>query len=68
MSTISFIIWYNFFAIRPLSHLNSATTNISLQNRHWIKREADDGKKEVYEVYTVCGAFLSYCSLLMLRK
>lgn len=23
------------------------------QNRHWIKREADDGKKEVYEIYTV---------------
>lgn len=22
-------------------------------NRHWIKREADDGKKEVYEVYTL---------------
>jgi len=22
-------------------------------NRHWIKREADDGKKEVYDIYTL---------------
>lgn len=24
------------------------------KNRHWIKREIEEGGKEVYEVYTVC--------------
>jgi cullin 1 len=31
-------------------------------NRHWIKREADDGKKEVYEVYTVLFYSFSFFS------
>lgn len=28
-------------------------TDLRFKNRHWIKREADDGKKEVYQIYTV---------------
>lgn len=23
-------------------------------NKHWVKREKDEGRKEVYSVYTVC--------------
>jgi len=23
-------------------------------NKHWVKREKDEGRKEVYAVYTVC--------------
>jgi hypothetical protein len=23
-------------------------------NKHWVKREKDEGRKEVYTVYTVC--------------
>lgn len=28
-------------------------------NKHWVKREKDEGRKEVYAVYTVCQ--LSSC-------
>lgn len=28
-------------------------SNVCLQNRHWIKREAEDGAKEVFEIYPV---------------
>ncbi len=24
-------------------------------NKHWVKREKDEGRKEVYTVYTVCS-------------
>jgi len=34
-------------AMRYINHI------FQYLNRHWIKREADDGKKEVYEVYTL---------------
>eukprot|EP01113_Clastostelium_recurvatum_P019149 TRINITY_DN225_c0_g1_i1.p1 TRINITY_DN225_c0_g1~~TRINITY_DN225_c0_g1_i1.p1 ORF type:complete len:771 (+),score=282.14 TRINITY_DN225_c0_g1_i1:104-2416(+) len=34
-------------AMRYINHI------FQYLNRHWIKREADDGKKEVYEIYTL---------------
>lgn len=28
-------------------------------NKHWVKREKDEGRKDVYQVYTVCIFFLA---------
>lgn len=31
-------------------------------NRHWVKREKDEGRKNVYQVYTVRILFYSFIS------
>jgi len=45
--------YYNTSWQRSITAMKYVTHIFEYLNRHWIKREADDGKKEVYEVYTL---------------
>eukprot|EP01111_Echinosteliopsis_oligospora_P010109 TRINITY_DN3086_c0_g1_i1.p1 TRINITY_DN3086_c0_g1~~TRINITY_DN3086_c0_g1_i1.p1 ORF type:complete len:773 (+),score=216.93 TRINITY_DN3086_c0_g1_i1:171-2489(+) len=45
--------YYNTEWQRTITAMKHVTHIFEYLNRHWIKREADDGKKEVYEVYTL---------------
>lgn len=37
-------------------------------NRHWVKREMEEGKKDVYDVYTVSALSESLCLNILLMS
>ncbi|KAK0491562.1 Cullin [Armillaria novae-zelandiae] len=37
-------------------------------NRYWVKRERDEGKKEIYPVYTVSGGHLQFSSSFSYKR
>eukprot|EP01114_Cavostelium_apophysatum_P016115 TRINITY_DN4532_c0_g1_i1.p1 TRINITY_DN4532_c0_g1~~TRINITY_DN4532_c0_g1_i1.p1 ORF type:complete len:760 (-),score=226.85 TRINITY_DN4532_c0_g1_i1:63-2342(-) len=45
--------YYNTEWVRYTTAMKYINHIFQYLNRHWIKREADDGKKEVYEIYTL---------------
>lgn len=47
----SLLIYYHTEWVRYTTSMKYVSHIFNYLNRHWIKREADDGKKEVYEIY-----------------
>lgn len=49
----SLLLYYRTEWERFTTAMNYINHIFEYLNRHWIKREADDGKKEVYQIYTL---------------